>query len=34
MHLSVIPSQQSGYINNDVKSLQSSSMFKSVISQR
>lgn len=34
MHLSVIPSQQSGFINNDNKSLKSSSMWKSVVSQQ
>lgn len=33
MHLSVIPSQRSNYINNDNSSLKSSSMFKSVVSE-
>lgn len=32
MHLSVIPSQKSGYINNDNTSFRSSQMFKSVVS--
>jgi hypothetical protein len=32
MHLSVIPSQKSVYINNDTTSLESNSMFKSVVS--
>jgi hypothetical protein len=32
MHLSVIPSQKSGYINNDNTSFKSSQMFKSVVS--
>lgn len=32
MRLSVIPSQRSSYINNDVTELKSSEMFKSVVS--
>lgn len=32
MHLSVIPSQKSNYINNDNTSLRSSQMFKSIVS--